>query len=122
MKNRILVVDDQPGIRLLLNDILTSEGYHVTTAKTGKEVYEHLDANRFDLLILDYKLPIMNGIEVLQQIERAGIRVPVIIITGVKETVQNDMQVIDLDIELLAKPFNVEDVCALVEKMLTNEG
>jgi len=118
IRHQILVVDDQPGIRLLLQDILTHEGYQVTTAKTGKEASDYLKPNRFDLLVLDYKLPIMNGEQVLQELESAGVRIPVIMITGEKETAQSAIKHVDFDVELLAKPFNVVDVCRVVQDVL----
>src|SRR5690625_527709 len=62
MQKEILVVDDQPGIRLLLTDIFENDGYKVNTAETGQEALDKIYKNFFDLIILDYKLPILDGL------------------------------------------------------------
>lgn len=121
MKQEILIADDQPGIRLLLNDILLNEGYHVTTATTGKEAADHLQSQSFDVVILDYKLPIMTGIEILQLMEKHTINTPAIMITGMKEVVQEEIARTGLKVAVMAKPFNIEDMCALTRDMLAND-
>ena len=63
---RILVVDDEDIIRVLLTEILTEEGYEVITAPDGEHAVELLEKENFDLVISDMVMPGMNGIEVLQ--------------------------------------------------------
>jgi len=117
----ILVVDDQAGIRLLLQDILVNEGYRVTTAQTGMEAMDLLHTTMFDAIILDYKLPVLNGVEVLKRMEKDGLHIPAIMITGMKEALLTEIAGVDADIKVLAKPFNVEEVCTLMQSMLAKE-
>ncbi|WP_188456877.1 response regulator [Virgibacillus oceani] len=118
MKKEILVVDDQPGIRLLLHEIFTSEGYKVTTAKTGKEALDKIHNNPFDLIMLDYKLPIIDGSQVLHQMEQEEIAIPAILMSGLAEDIIREKDKFSIVKEILAKPFNILDVCTLVKKLL----
>lgn len=118
MKDEILVVDDQAGIRLLLTDIFTSEGYQVTSAETGKEALEKIYQHSFDLIILDYRLPILNGGEILQQMREDQKMIPVILMSGLIENIKEEFIKDDMIIELVAKPFNIKDICDLVKSML----
>lgn len=119
MTSKILVVDDQPGIRLLLQEVLTSEGYQVILASTGKEALEKNLQAQFDLIILDYKLPIINGNEVLVRLEKEGIHTPVILMSGMAETIQTEIEGIKSIQKIIAKPFNIKELCNLVKDIFT---
>ncbi|MHA6250657.1 response regulator [Oceanobacillus sp. CAU 1775] len=121
MQEEILIVDDQPGIRLLLSDILIYEGYRVTTASTGEEALNKLKEKQFDLLMLDYKLPIIDGKEVLKKMEELGIYIPVIVMTGLVENFQMDIEKIPLVKKIMAKPFNVLDIGEEVKRILAKD-
>lgn len=118
MVKEILVVDDQPGIRLLLNDVLTNEGYHVTAVTTGKEAMDLVQKQAFDIIILDYRLPIFNGVDVLQRMAENAIHIPTIMITGMKEAAQKEITKTGLQAEVLGKPFNIADLCTIVSNMI----
>lgn len=118
MKKEILVVDDQPGIRLLLADMLKNEGYAVETAETGQEALDRINMNPYDLLILDYQLPIINGIELLLQLEKRGIHLPAILISGLAEEFSN---LYDSEVyvkKIFTKPFNLSDISLTVQTLL----
>jgi two-component system response regulator (stage 0 sporulation protein F) len=118
IKHKILIVDDQPGIRLLLMDVFTNEGYEVILAQNGKEALEKISKHKFDLIMLDYRLPILNGHEVLQQMINEKITIPVIMMSGLIENIKEDFKQEDMMIEIVAKPFNIKDICELVKSML----
>lgn len=118
MQKDILVVDDHPGIQLLLTDILESAGYRVVTAETGTEALEKVHAQAFDLLILDYKLPVLDGREVLARLEQQEMQVPVILISGLVEEMKMDEQNNGLLKGVLAKPFDVQAVSDMIEGVL----
>jgi DNA-binding NtrC family response regulator len=80
--SKILVVDDEAIIQTLLYEVLTEEGYEVTTANNGKEGIDFLEKSKFDLVITDIVMPVMNGIEVLLAAKRIDMTYPVIVITG----------------------------------------
>ena len=78
----VLLVDDEAGIRTLLFDALSGEGFKVTLAKDGQESLDRLENNRFDLLITDIRMPRLDGIGLLRKMKRAGRKERVIIMTG----------------------------------------
>jgi len=79
---RILVIDDERGIRNTLKDILEYEKHEIEIAATGEEGLEHLRNNGFDLVFLDVKMPGLDGIEVLQEVARTHPEMPVVMISG----------------------------------------
>jgi CheY-like chemotaxis protein len=79
---RLLVADDDPDIRQLVSDLFTAHGYHVQTAADGREALSTLQAEKFDILILDIGMPEVNGLEVLRQIREHQPGLPVIVITA----------------------------------------
>lgn len=105
----ILIVDDQPGIRMLLSDIITNEGFQVSTAETGKEALEKASANHYDLMVLDYKLPFFDGVEVLEQLQQRQIEIPAILISGLVNDIVHESSNSLIE-KVIAKPFNVEDI------------
>lgn len=79
---KILVVDDEAGIRNLLFDALSSEGFNVSLAKDGQDSLDQMENRRFDLLITDINMPCVDGIELLKRMKKAGRKERVIIMTG----------------------------------------
>jgi two-component system, response regulator, stage 0 sporulation protein F len=111
---KILVVDDEAGIRSLLFDLLSSEGYKVTLAKDGRESLDQMKHRRFDLLITDINMPVLNGIELLRRMKEAGRRERVIVMTGKPVDESNlgtDLQPV---FTLLQKPFQVHNLLEMV--------
>jgi len=82
MSKKILLVEDDEGIRLLYQQELEEEGYEVLLAKNGKEAIECLQQERPDLIILDIVMPVMDGIEALGRIVGRERRVPIILNTS----------------------------------------
>lgn len=82
MKERVLVVDDEEGIRLLYKEELEEEGLEVELASSGEEAIKRLEKGRFDLMILDIKLPGMGGIEVLRTVKTRWKGLPVVLCTA----------------------------------------
>lgn len=82
MAERILIVDDAEGIRTVLRDILTDEGYRVTLAGSAEEAREALARDAQDLVCLDLVLPDQSGLDLLEELQRDGPEVPVVVISG----------------------------------------
>ncbi|UOQ45326.1 response regulator [Halobacillus salinarum] len=118
MTNKILIVDDQPGIRMLLEEILKSEGYEIVTAKTGKQACEMMEAEKPDLTIMDYNLPVMNGHEVLKTFDEMSAHNPVIIITGSSEDSIKEHTQFSFVQEIIAKPFDIHKMKEVVTNTL----
>jgi DNA-binding response OmpR family regulator len=79
---KILVVDDEDAARVTLADILRLEGYAVSEAANGVEALDHLRASCFDLMLLDIRMPVMDGIEVLQRASEISPETLVILLTA----------------------------------------
>jgi CheY-like chemotaxis protein len=82
MKKKILVVEDEEGLRLLYEEELKAEGYEVLTARNGREAIQQLEVGKPDLIILDIVMPVMNGMEALGRILGKEKRIPVILNTS----------------------------------------
>lgn len=119
LKSKILVVDDQPGIRLLLSDVFMNKGYCVSVAQTGKEALDKIYRKPFDLIMLDYRIPIINGQEIIKQMEHDKIVVPIILMSGLIENIKREFILDSMVVEYIAKPFNIQDVCKTVKDILS---
>jgi two-component system response regulator (stage 0 sporulation protein F) len=116
MKEKILIVDDQFGIRILLNEVFQKEGYETFQAANGVQALDILQKHTPDLVLLDMKIPGMDGIEILKRMKRIDPEIRVIIMTAYGEL---DMiqEAKDLGaITHFAKPFDIDDIRAAVKK------
>ena len=116
--SRLLVVDDEAIILTLLSEVLTEEGYQVTTAGNGQEAIDLLERQIFDLVITDIVMPVVNGVEVLLAAKRIDIHYPVVVITGYY-SVDSVVRLVNLGAaDYIAKPFNVDLIRLTVAKVL----
>jgi len=88
-KARLLVVDDEENIRFLFKEELEEEGYSVDVASNGREALDKIRQSVFDLVILDIKMPGMNGIEALNEIKNMNKNLPVILCSAYGEFKQD---------------------------------
>jgi nitrogen regulation protein NR(I) len=116
--NKILVVDDERNVLSGFEELLGSEGHLVTTARHAQEALEQIEAEEFDLVILDIRMPGMNGLDALQQIVQGHPKLPVIIMTGegTMETAVEATKRGAFDYHL--KPFEPTDMLQTIEKAL----
>ncbi|MBN1627060.1 MAG: response regulator [Deltaproteobacteria bacterium] len=103
--NKVLVVDDEEDIRVLLSTFLITAGYDVVTAKDGEEGIRLFDQSGFDIVITDLAMPLYDGNEVARYIRNNVRRIPVIGISGTPEDMDRDI----FDI-VLEKPFSLEEL------------
>ncbi len=82
MNKRILVVEDEEGLRLLYKEELEAEGYEVLIARNGKEAIRQLEEGKPDLIILDIVMPVMDGMETLGRIVGKERKIPIILNTS----------------------------------------
>lgn len=82
MKKKILVVDDEEGLRLLYKEEFEDEGWDVELAASGVESLEKLESTHIDLMLLDIKMPGMDGVEVLRRVKEKWKNLPVILCTA----------------------------------------
>ncbi len=110
MKAKILIVDDQFGIRILLNEVFQKEGYSTFQAANGIQALDIVKKHSPDLVLLDMKIPGMDGIEILKRMKIIDPEIRVIIMTAYGEL---DMiqEAKDLGaITHFAKPFDIDDI------------
>ncbi len=116
--NHILVVDDERSLREFLTILLEQEGYEVTTAESVATGIAHLHEHTFDLVMCDLKLPDGTGLEVLADARKNHVTSPFIIITA-HTTPQHALEALRAGAaEYLSKPFNVEDLKLILNKLL----
>lgn len=116
---RILVVEDEPGIRRLNVEIFKQAGYHADSAKDGAVAWEMLQLHSYDLLVTDNNMPKLTGIELLQKLHDAHIALPVIMATGILPK-QEEIRHPWLQIHAtLLKPYSIEELLATVKNILT---
>ena len=115
---QVLVVDDEPNIRELVQVALKFHGCSVTTAGTGKAALRHAESDRPDLIVLDVMLPDMDGFEVCRRLRAAGNEVPVIFLTA-RDTSSDTVTGLALGgDDYVTKPFSVESLVARVRAVL----
>lgn len=117
-ETKILIVDDEKNILLTVRHALEPKGYEVASASTGEEALRLLEQQVFDLLLLDLKLPGIDGMSVLKEARERQPRVPVVIISAYG-TVGNAVAAMKLGaIDFLEKPFSPEELRETVRRIL----
>ena len=118
---KILVVDDEEGARDLFNTILTDEGYDVSLANGGEEALGLFKSNPFNLVITDIKMPVMDGLQLLQEIRKMGSKTDVIMVTAYGE-VESYLKAMSLGAaEYINKPIRIKELKRIVHKILTEQ-
>lgn len=118
---KILVVDDEPSLRDLVELILKREKYEVATAVDGKTALELADSFKPDLILLDIMLPDMSGHEVCRRLNQQ-MRIPTIMVTAKHETID---KVLGLELgadDYVTKPFEIMELLARIKALLRRAG
>ena len=116
---RILVVDDDSEVRAFLVDSLSADGHEVVEAQDGRRAIEQVTASEFDLLLLDFAMPGMNGAEVAQSALRLNARQQIIFVTGYSESAAIDGAAPGATV--LRKPFSHEALTQAVQQHLAQQ-
>jgi len=115
---RILYVDDEQHLRQLIKDQLSAEGYSVDTADDGDTATERLKTEKFDLILLDIRMPRMNGIEVLKFIKAKKITCRIIMLTAVDDLAIALEAVKQGANDYLTKPYELETLLKSVRRVM----
>lgn len=119
MKGTVLIVDDQFGIRILLQEVLQKDGYEVNLATNGKQALDFIKKRIPDLVILDMKIPGMDGLEILEEIKKIDKNIQVVMMTAYGE-LGLMKKAKDLGaIAYFTKPFNIDEVRESIGQYMT---
>ena len=115
---RILVVDDEPAVRDSLERALRLDGYEVELACDGREGLARIRKRAVDAVVLDYLMPVMDGLELCRQLRAAGDRTPILILTA-RDAVSDRVAGLDAGADdYLVKPFALEELQARLRALL----
>jgi len=118
----ILIVDDEPSMRVALSESVKSCGYKVETSESGADALEKFQKGKFEVVITDMRMPGMGGMEVLRGIKKVSSGTPVIVITayGTVNTAVEAMK--EGAADFIMKPFSVEHLESLVKKVVARKN
>ncbi len=122
MKRRILIVDDEPAMRLALARVLGCVGYRVDQAENGEEALARITGAQaeppfYDLLLTDIRMPKMSGIELIQELRAHRIFLPVIAMSALPEKELLEKLLGNGCSDYVVKPFEVEDLLQCIERV-----
>jgi DNA-binding response OmpR family regulator len=117
---KILCVDDSAELRAALEDQFTNEDFDVDTAGNGQVALEKIGTTDYDIVLLDMKMPGMNGMAVLQEMKKAGRLTNVIMLTGVDDlTTANECVRLGAK-DFVQKPYEPEELLHVVNRILSS--
>ncbi len=118
-KSNILVVDDEEALRTVLSSELRNAGYEVNTASDGDEAISVVQTKKFDLILLDIKMPKVDGFEVLKFIKQNFPSIKVIMLTGfadLKNAIESKKHGAE---DFVSKPYDLVDLLTTIERVLS---
>jgi len=121
MSEKVLVVDDEPGMRSLLSRVMEKEGYAATSCADGDQALDAFRNGEWDLVIADIDMPGMDGIELLKNLRRDDPQVPVLMITAYA-TVESALEAMKLGaFDYITKPFAMDELKIVVGKVFERQ-
>lgn len=120
-KLRVLVADDEEGIRESVRLILSEEGHETTVVENGQQAWNQLARGTFDLALLDIKMPKLDGLEILRQRKRKRIETPVLMLTAY-QSVELAKEAVKLGaIDYIPKPFTREELLRAIHDLVAKK-
>lgn len=120
MTRTILIVDDERNMRWVLERALTKAGYDVVTAERGEQALQRFARQAVDLILLDLKMPGMDGMSVLRELRRRDEKVPILLLTAYA-TVQTAVEALKIGAtDYLRKPFDIETVLDVIARHIAD--
>ncbi len=114
---KILLVDDEDHLQEVLGLLLELDGHQVTTAFSGEQALERAKEGKFDLVITDFKMPGMNGMDVVRSIKKENPDTAVVMITGYPtEDTEKEAQKLGVD-DYIAKPFHMDKMREVIRRV-----
>ena len=118
----VMIVDDQPELLRLFSRGLEGAGYRVATAETAEAAMQIIDAEPPDAMLIDLKMPFINGMGMLYRVRKTYPRLPVAIITGMQNLDKDTLQEMTrLDAAVHFKPLSIAQVCEIVDGLVAGK-
>ena len=117
----LLIVDDEEGMRETLVDILEDLDYSVEQASNGRDAIAKVKSNGFSLVLMDLKMPIMDGLQALPEIKRLCPQMPVILMTAYAHSSDVDQAYEQGAHAIVDKPLDIEQVLSIIRQALCHE-
>ena len=122
MAAHILVVEDDEQVRDSVTRLLTLKGYQVTEARHGQQAVELATRQPFDLVLMDVKMPTLDGVSAFRQIRAASPTTKVIFTTGFAMNEELKQALTEGRVACLQKPFTYEQLSVMMEQLLSSPG
>ncbi|WP_301108567.1 response regulator [Sporosarcina sp.] len=112
---KVLVVDDEEILRMLLTDTLEFEGFIVEEAVDGLQGLKKIQENHYDVVLLDYMMPHMTGLEVLEKIQPMNLQIPVVMLTAKAQLADQEAAMEKGATYFVPKPFSPNELIELLK-------
>ena len=117
-KFKILAVDDEEALRIIVQDELSTLGYDVDVAEDGQDALQKLGEQKYDMVILDIFMPNVDGMEVLKQIREKNLAKKVIMLTGVNELkIARESLALGAN-DFITKPYDINNLIACINRVM----
>ena len=118
MKNKLLLVEDEPDLRLIVSEVLTDEGYEVLTASTGLEGLNIVKSEKPDIVVADVMMPVMDGFTMAKEIRKFNSNIPILFLTA-KNTIDDIEEGFETGAnDYLKKPFEFRELIVRIRALL----
>lgn len=114
---RVLVAEDDDGLRSVLERGLRENGYAVDAATDGEQALHHLQTYEYEVIIVDWRMPKVSGLEVIQQLRRRGSGIPVLMLTALDEASDRVTGLDQGADDYLVKPFDFSELLARIRAL-----
>jgi CheY-like chemotaxis protein len=115
---RILLIDDNRNGLLARKSVLSDQGYEVTTYSSPEDALEHLACNRFDLIVTDYRMPRMNGVELIAHVRAVTPAVPIVLVSGMVDVLGLNEKNTGADAVIAKNSSEVQHMVRTVKRLL----
>jgi CheY-like chemotaxis protein len=119
---KVLIADDDRTIRALLGDMLAGMGHEVVAAENGAEAVELCLRENPEVVILDFLMPKLSGLDALKRLRELGSRVPVVLLTAISDASIRELGDVERPDAILEKPFRRKAIERAIEKATRREG
>jgi DNA-binding response OmpR family regulator len=116
-RRRALVVDDDPAVRALLTDFLEQQDFEVRTSQDGRTGLTVFHAEHFDLILVDFQMPDMTGLEMATEVRQTDPDIPIALITGMAHTLDTTAVIQAGISRIFPKPISLEELAVWIHSL-----